>query len=107
MHLCAEERGMKKVSKKKTKDYKDINGYYSAVKKCPVINPIDYEFLIENYKLSKKDIKSFLSKPVDNSENNAFTNQQFIKWIIDFVQRCDRHPTLKDYYDFENIISSY
>ena len=107
MHLCAKEKGMKKVSKEKARDYKDINGYYSAVKKCPIINPIDYEFLLENRKLSKKDVKEFLSKPVDVTKSKKFTKRQFIRWVIDCVQRCDKHPTLKDYYHFENLISSY
>ena len=89
-----------------TKD-RNLEGYYKAVKKCSIINPIDYDFLFENYKLTKKDMKLFLSKPVYVENSSKFTDKQFTRWVIESVQRCDKHPTLKDYYSFENLISSY
>jgi hypothetical protein len=101
---------MKNVKKEKTnchKDNDDVNSYYITVKSGQFINPNDYEFLSENYKLSKKDLEYFLSKPVEADQSKNFTSKQCLNWVTDFAHRCKRYPTLKDYYAFEGLISSY
>lgn len=85
------------------------NSYYESMITDSVITVQDFEFIKENCKLSKSDIKLFLSKKID-VEFMSKDDKKIKKcnlWYEEFIKRVGRLPKLNDYYDFENIIESF
>lgn len=86
-----------------------FNSIYDSMKKKRAIDVHDYIFLAETCDLSKKDKSLFRSKvlTVEGAGNGKYTDNQYFSWYSDFIARMGRIPLLKDYFEFEDLISSY